>query len=119
MVATVFKKGDWKAVCDRCGEDFHASKLKKEWTGFFVCKDCWEPRHPQEFLKGVKDDPSVTWTRPDAPENDIDTSGWTTPPSVPSGTFDGSLEEVTPPAAIASSWAVGAWEEDVWGDVWA
>lgn len=114
-----YKKGDHNAICDRCGFKDKASKLKQEWTGLYVCKECWEPRHPQEFLKGVKDDPSVKWTRPDAPENDIDTSGWITPPSVPDGTFDGGLEESIPPVAIGASWATGAWAEDVWGDVWA
>lgn len=57
--------GDWNANCDRCGFKFKASKLKEEWTGFMVCKECWEPRHPQDFLRGVPDDPSVPWTRPD------------------------------------------------------
>ena len=42
-----------------------------------VCKECWEPRHPQDFLRGVPDDPSVPWTRPDevANTNSLDISG--------------------------------------------
>jgi len=58
-----YKKGDHKAICDRCGFQFHASQLKKEWTGLMVCRDDFELRHPQDFVKGVKDDQSVPWTR--------------------------------------------------------
>ena len=57
--------GDWNALCDRCGFKHKASTLKEEWTGFMVCKTCYEPRHPQDFVRGVKDDPSVDWTRSD------------------------------------------------------
>lgn len=57
--------GDWKAVCDRCGADFLASQLKKEWTGLMCCSRCWEPRHPQDFVRGVKDMQAPPWTRPD------------------------------------------------------
>lgn len=63
------KLGDWKATCDRCGFDFHASQLKPTWDNLMVCKECWEPRHPQDFLRGVPDDPSVAWTRPDELSN--------------------------------------------------
>ena len=71
-----FKQGDHLANCDRCGFTFKASQLRKEWTGLFVCKDDWEPRHPQDFVRGVKDDPTPPWTRPqsssDTSINDIE-----------------------------------------------
>lgn len=91
MPKTTFKKSDWLAICDRCGFKFHASQLKKTWDGFYVCKTDWEPRQPQDFLKGVKDDPSVAWTRPEQPDVEVDSSGWAAIDSVPDGTFDGSL----------------------------
>ena len=58
------KLGDWNAECDRCGFKYKASQLREEWDGFIVCKDCWEPRHEQDFIRGIEDDPSVPWTRP-------------------------------------------------------
>jgi len=58
--------GEWNAVCDRCNFKFKSSDLREEWQGLYTCRDCYEPRHPQDFLKGVKDDdPSVPWSRPD------------------------------------------------------
>jgi len=63
--------GDWNALCDRCGFKFKASELKETWDNLRVCKSCWEPRHPQDFLRGFPDDSSVPWSRPDS---DADTN---------------------------------------------
>ena len=30
-----------------------------------VCADDWETRHPQEFIRPVKDNHPLPWTRPD------------------------------------------------------
>jgi len=64
-------KGDWLAICDRCGFRFHASDLRETWDGLYVCKDDWEPRHPSDFQGEVdySDNPSVPWTRPDTDAN--------------------------------------------------
>lgn len=87
-----YKKSDWKAICDRCGFLFKASQLKETWDGLYVDQACWEPRHPMDFQKGIKDDPSVPWTRPEGADTETGSSGWeSTKTSVPSGTFDGSL----------------------------
>ena len=32
-------RGDWNAICDRCGFKFKASELKKTWDNLYVC-DC-------------------------------------------------------------------------------
>lgn len=58
------KLGDNNATCDRCGRPFKASELSKTWDGLWVCRRDWEPRHPQDFVKGVKDDMSVNISRP-------------------------------------------------------
>ena len=57
--------GEFNAVCDRCSFKFKSSDLREEWQGLMVCKDCYEPRHPQDFLEGVPDDSSIPWSRPD------------------------------------------------------
>lgn len=57
------KLGDNNATCDRCGRPFKASELHKTWDGLWVCRPDWEPRHPQDFVKGVKDDMSVEVSR--------------------------------------------------------
>jgi hypothetical protein len=65
----------WKAICDRCGLERWASELRKEWTGYMVCADtCWEPRHPQEHVRGVADKQSPPWVRPEPADVFLDTS---------------------------------------------
>jgi len=51
--------GDHWVNCQRCGFNFRASQTLSEWTGIIVCKECWEPRHPQDFVRGRNEDTSA------------------------------------------------------------
>lgn len=71
-----YEHGQWNALCDRCGFKYKARKLRKEWTGLMVCSgkgtnDCWEVRHPQEFVRGKLDKQSPAWVRPDSDGTDV------------------------------------------------
>ncbi len=64
-----WKLGEWRAICDRCGQNYHDVHLRKEWTGLMVCHgpgtgNCWEPRHPQDFVRGISDLQAPPWSRP-------------------------------------------------------
>ena len=59
-------RGDWEAICDSCGRKFKASKLKQRWDGLMVCQQDWEPRQPQDFVRGVSDPQLVPWVRDEA-----------------------------------------------------
>ena len=66
-----YEAGQWKAQCDRCGFEFKAKQIRLEWTGLRVCSgagtnDCWEPRHPQEKLRGKADRQAPPWVRPES-----------------------------------------------------
>lgn len=67
--ADYLKLGDANAICDTCGFKYKLSELTMDWRGLMLCEKCWEPRHPQEFLRGVPDKPSegVENPRPDTP----------------------------------------------------
>ncbi len=41
----------YKMACHRCGFWFPSTEIKKEWTGLYVCKKDYEPRHPQTLIK--------------------------------------------------------------------
>jgi hypothetical protein len=56
--------GDWNAACFQCGRKRKASTMKKHWQGYYVCPEHWEPRHPQDFVRGVKEVPGVPWSQP-------------------------------------------------------
>lgn len=60
-----YTKGDWEALCDSCGRKFKASELRKRWDGLMVDSLCWEPRHPQDFVRAKVDIQAPVWTRPE------------------------------------------------------
>ncbi len=70
--------GDANAVCDRCGFKFKRSQLRREWTGLLVCgldgNQCWEPRHPQDRLKAVRDRQTVPNARPETSDDFLATN---------------------------------------------
>lgn len=59
-----YHPGDWAATCFQCGRRMLASTMMRHWQGHYVCPDCYETRHPQDFVRGVKDDQSVPWSQP-------------------------------------------------------
>ena len=51
-----WKAGNHWVFCDRCSSAIRAKDAKKTWDNLIVCPDDWEPRHPQDFVRGRKDD---------------------------------------------------------------
>ena len=72
MSGTNFVLGEWKAICDRCGLQFHASRLKIEWTGLRVCESCFETRHPQDLIRIPRTEKAPPWTRPEAADVEVE-----------------------------------------------
>lgn len=66
-----YDKGDWKAVCDSCGRIFKASTLRKRWDGLMVCRDDYETRQPQDFVRGKADIQAPVWTKPETSDSFI------------------------------------------------
>ncbi len=60
-----YRPGDFKRVCDVCGFVCYASETYKRWDGMIVCEPDWEPRHPQDFVRGRVDRQNVPDPRPD------------------------------------------------------
>lgn len=54
-----YVKGEHKVSCQRCFKEVLSSKARKEWTGLIICKSCWEPRHPQDFVRARPDNQSA------------------------------------------------------------
>lgn len=59
-----YAPGQWNFYCDLCGKPGKSSEAVKTWDGFWVCRHHKEERNPQDFLRGVKDNQSVPWSRP-------------------------------------------------------
>ena len=72
----VFEHGQWNAICDQCGFEFKARQLRLQWNNLRTCcgpgtNECWEPQHPQEFIRGKKDNQNPPWVRPEPPEINV------------------------------------------------
>ncbi len=67
--ADYFKMGDNNCICDRCGFKYKASELKQTWDGLYVCEKDWEPRHPQDFVRGVEDIQEPLLSRSESPDS--------------------------------------------------
>lgn len=79
----VYIPGDHWKICDRCGFKRRKSETRKEWTGLIVCTDtCWEKKHPQLSVKGVRDGMSVKNARPRQDNRYISTASPVTDPDV-------------------------------------
>lgn len=50
--------------CDRTGFTVWSDEVTKEWNGNIVWNKVFEPRQPQDHVRGVRDDPSVKDPRP-------------------------------------------------------
>lgn len=64
MSKNYYVSGSHNITCDRCSKKIKAHEAKHEWTGFIVCGDCYETRHPQDFVKAHSDKISVPFVRP-------------------------------------------------------
>lgn len=65
-----FEKGQHNVICDRCGFKYKSRQLRRQWDGVMACSgpstnDCWEPRHPQDFVRGKPDRQAPEWVRPE------------------------------------------------------
>lgn len=55
--------GDWNARCSMCNKKRKASELVKNWQGMWRCPEHNEPRHPQDFVRGIPDIQTPPWTQ--------------------------------------------------------
>ena len=63
--------GNWNTICDSCGRQFKASMLRQRWDGLMVCDGDWEPRQPQDFVRGMADKQAPPWARPEQSDDFI------------------------------------------------
>lgn len=67
-------RGDFWRICDVCGFKCRASETSKRWDGLMVCREDFETRHPQDFVRGRLDRQNVPDARPEPADVFIDPS---------------------------------------------
>lgn len=65
--------GSHNVICDRSGFKVKAGDTRKEWNNSVVRKEDFEYRHPQDFVRGVRDVQAVPDPRPGAPDENTST----------------------------------------------
>jgi len=66
-----YVRGSWNCICESCGRLVKAGELRQRWDGFMVDEQCWEPRQPQDFVRGVADYQAPPFTRPEQSDSFI------------------------------------------------
>jgi len=62
--ADYFALGDWNVSCFECGRKRKASGMMKNWQGYWVCPEHWEPRHPQDYVRAKTERPAPPYVQP-------------------------------------------------------
>lgn len=55
--------GEWNAECAMCGFEMSSAQLRKNWKGFRVCRECWEPKPEVYDLRPKIDKQTVPWVQ--------------------------------------------------------
>lgn len=71
-MANYYKHGSWNAVCDRCGFEYKADQLRKDWQGLMVCRDDWEPRHDLDYIRTRPERGATPWSRPEPEDDEVE-----------------------------------------------
>ena len=66
--ANFYRHGDNNIIDDRTGFKIKASESREEWNHFIVHKDQYEPRQPQDLLRGFPDRQAAAINRPGQPD---------------------------------------------------
>lgn len=69
-----YAHGDHNAICDLCGGKFKFSQLRKNSDGHYVCSKDYEPRHPQDGVRGRADRQRVAVSRPEGTDRFLGTN---------------------------------------------
>jgi hypothetical protein len=62
--ADYLRDHEWNVICHQCGFKKKSSEITKQWDGLLVCRECVDPRHPQDFVRGRRDRQTVPFSNP-------------------------------------------------------
>lgn len=63
MIRKSHKLGQNLVVCDVCGVKVLSSEIRQTWDGYLVCKQDYNPKHPQIEIRAVKENSRVLYHR--------------------------------------------------------
>ena len=93
--ADYFEEGQWNFYCQECGKKLKSGEARYRWDNFWVGPECWEIRNPQDYVRGIPDNPSVPWSTGNIPPKFIDTNAGPTQTTGPSQMLDSYMLDST------------------------
>lgn len=69
-----YRPGDYYVTCDASGFKVRRSDCKRTWDNRLVHRDYYEPRQPQDFVRGRTDKIAVDEARPEPDDQFLDTN---------------------------------------------
>lgn len=88
-----YRPGDGWEPCFKCGLEYRWSEFRKEYdSGAYVCRSCFDSRHPQDLVRGTAD--KIAPPRPIHTPTDeyVSVTYEDATSTIPDGTFDNSLD---------------------------
>lgn len=64
MIPSRYVAGTFNATCDICGFVYKRNRMRKNWKGQLVCREDYEPKHPQLTIHTPVDRIAVQDARP-------------------------------------------------------
>ena len=64
-MASRYVSGTHNAICDICGFEYKRNQMQKTWDGLLVCREDYDPKHPQLIVRTAVEKVSVADARPD------------------------------------------------------
>lgn len=83
-----YRPGDHWVECQVCGFEYRASEMKERWDGIIVCREDYEMRHPQDFVRAQEDHIAAEGLVNPASEPEYIRTVDDPDETVPSGTFN-------------------------------
>ena len=73
-----FLDGAWDFHCMECDRKLKSVDALFRWDGLWVGPECFELRNPQDYVRGIPDDPSTPWSTGGNPQMALDVPADTT-----------------------------------------
>jgi len=80
-------RGRHKFVCQKDGKEYYSEDKRIQWDGLIVYKKNLDQRHPQDFVRAVKEDVSVKNPSPEGEDTFISVTYADTLTDIPESTF--------------------------------
>lgn len=67
-----YSPGQWNVRCSLCNRKRKSGDVVKNWQGQWRCPEHNEPRHPQDYVRGIAVEKPPQWVQPGATDDFVE-----------------------------------------------